>query len=106
VDNQPEASLRGNAQTLQYIVARQDDLWWIRYEGKNFVGTRVFAVALKEAVEGAREAGLQGFNASVFVECASGYRRLVWSYGEAPCPLERPRRVVRRRLLKATSKGQ
>jgi hypothetical protein len=86
-------------------VVRKDDLWWIRYQGRDFAGTRVFADALREAVEAAWEAGLQGFDASVFVEFASGYRRLVWSYGEAPCSLERPRAAARRRTSKAASRG-
>jgi hypothetical protein len=105
VDTHLDASLQGNASVLQYVVVREQDLWWIRYQGRNFAGTRVFAAALRDAVEAAREAGLQGFDASVFVEFASGYRRLVWSYGEEPCPLERPRGRTRRRSSGATSKG-
>jgi hypothetical protein len=72
---------------LDYVVARREGHWWILYDGKRFGGTRVFAAALRDAVGTAREAGLQGFDARVFVEYDSGYRHHVWSYGETPCLL-------------------
>ena len=85
----PASSSHGKISALNYVVARWAGHWWILYDGKRYGGIRVFAAALREAVGTAREAGLQGFDARVFVEYDSGYRCHVWSYGEAPCPLDR-----------------
>jgi hypothetical protein len=93
----PASSHDGKICALDYVVARIEGQWWILYEGKRFGGTRAFAAALREAVETAREAGLQGFAARVFIEYDSGYRCHVWSYGETPCPLDGPGRIQRRR---------
>ena len=96
-------SSRGKKSALDYVVARREGHWWVLHDGKRFGGTQVFAAALREAVGTAREAGLQGFDARVFVEYDSGYRCHVWTYGEGPCPLDRLRRVHRRRSTKALS---
>ena len=96
-------SSRERKSALDYVVARREGHWWILYDGKRFGGTRVFAAALREAVETARESGLQGFGARVFVEYDSGYRCHVWTYGETRCPLDGLRRVHRRRSTMALS---
>ena len=96
-------SSRGKKSALDYVVACREGHWWILYDGKRFGGTRVFAAALREAVETAREAGLQGFDASVFVEYDSSYRCHVWTYGEARCPLDGLRPVHRRQSSRAPS---
>jgi hypothetical protein len=83
----PASSTHGQGPVLEYVVMRQEGHWWIRYNGKRYGGTRVFAESLREAVESALEAGIQGYGARVFVEYGDGYHRHVWSYGEAPCPL-------------------
>ena len=64
----PASSSHGKISALNYVVARWAGHWWILYDGKRYGGTRVFAAALREAVGTAREAGLQGFDARVFVE--------------------------------------
>src|SRR3712207_4550879 len=96
-------SSRGKKSALDYVVSRREGHWWILYDGKRFGGTRVFAAALREAVETAREAGLQGFDASVFVEDDSSYRGHVWTYGEARCALDGLRSVHRRQSSRALS---
>src|SRR3712207_727572 len=93
----PAGSSHATVSALHYVVASREGHWWILYNGKSFGRTRAFASALREAVGSAREAGLQGFDARVFVEYDSGYRRHVWSCRESTCPLDTPRRIQRRR---------
>jgi hypothetical protein len=93
----PASSVQRWGPVLEYVVMRQEGHWWIRYDGKRYGGTRVFAESLREAVESALEAGIQGYDARVFVEYGDGYQRPVWSYGEIPCPLGGLTGVRRRR---------
>jgi len=70
----------------RYLVVRQDDIWFIKFDGEDYGPYKTEREAILFAIDAANKLGEQGEHSQVLQMDENGEARLVWSYGHDPYP--------------------
>jgi hypothetical protein len=70
----------------RYWIERQQDVWFIRFDGIEYGPYKSEREALLFAVDAAKELGTQGAKTQVLVMDEYGDVRPAWTFGEDPYP--------------------
>ncbi len=79
----PSASQRP---LTHYRVVRQEDVWFIKFEGEEYGPYQSEREALLFAIEAANKLGEQGDRTQVLVMDENGAMQPYWTYGRDPFP--------------------
>lgn len=69
-----------------YLIASQDDAWFIRFDGDRFGPYRSEREAMLFAIDAANTLGQQGEDTQVQITDERGDVRPVWTFGQDPYP--------------------
>lgn len=70
----------------RYAIIPHGDQWMINIDGKNYGPYSTQSAALRDAVDTAQKAGVDGFDAQVLVQAADGRFLVEWTYGKDGYP--------------------
>lgn len=70
----------------RYLLVRQEDLWFIKFDGEEFGPYKSEREALLFAIDAAHKVGEQGEEAQVLVINEDGTAQPAWTYGQDPFP--------------------
>jgi hypothetical protein len=84
-DTLAQAFLPGRPHT-RYLVVRQDDVWFIKFEGEEYGPYNSEREAMLFAVDAAKKLGEQGEQAQVLRIDENGDAQPAWTYGKDPYP--------------------
>jgi hypothetical protein len=70
----------------RYLVVRQDDVWFIKFEGEEYGPYNTQREALLFAVDAAHKLGEQGEPTAVFLMDDYGETQPAWTHGQDPYP--------------------
>jgi hypothetical protein len=70
----------------RYLVVRQEDVWFIRFEGEEYGPYRTEREAMLFAIDAANKLGEQGEKTEVLVLNEDGATQPAWTYGHNPYP--------------------
>jgi hypothetical protein len=70
----------------RYLVVRQDDVWFIKFDGEEYGPYNSEREAMLFAVDAAHKLGEQGEETEVFRLDESGEPQPAWIYGQDPYP--------------------
>jgi hypothetical protein len=70
----------------RYLVARQEDVWFIAFNGEDFGPYKTEREARLFAIDAAQKLGENGEEPEVLVADEAGAISLVWVYGQHPYP--------------------
>jgi hypothetical protein len=75
-----------HAPRIRYLVVRQDDVWFIKFEGEEYGPYQSEREAMLFAVDAAHKLGGQGEDTQVLRVDETGEARPVWTFGLDPYP--------------------
>jgi len=81
----PSNFVPGNPRT-RYLVVRQEDVWFIKFDGEEYGPYQSEREAMLFAVDAAHKLGEQGEDTEVLQADENGQARRVWTYGLDPYP--------------------
>ena len=70
----------------RYLVVRQDDIWFIKFDGEEYGPYNSEREALLFAIDAAHKLGEQGEDTEVLRLDESGEPQPTWTYGQDPYP--------------------
>lgn len=70
----------------RYLVVRQDDVWFIKFDGEEYGPYNTEREALLFAIDAAHTLGAQGEKAQVLLMDEGGDALPAWTYGQDPYP--------------------
>ncbi len=70
----------------QYRILRQEDVWFIQFEGEEFGPYKSDREAMLFAVDAANKLGEQGKETQVMILDENGDERPAWTFGQDPYP--------------------
>jgi hypothetical protein len=70
----------------RYLVVRQEDVWFIKFDGEEFGPYQSEREAMLFAIDAAHKLGKQGDDTQVLQLDENGEARPVWTYGLDPYP--------------------
>jgi hypothetical protein len=70
----------------RYLVVRQQDLWFIKFDGEEYGPYQTEREAMLFAVDAAHKLGEQSEETEVLLMDENGEPRAVWTYGQDPYP--------------------
>jgi hypothetical protein len=82
----PGSDLVSNKPHIRYLVVRQQDVWFIKYEDEEYGPYRSEREAMLFAIDAAHKLGEQGDETQVLKLDEIGEARPVWTYGLDPYP--------------------
>ena len=85
-DQQQTTALVSGTARVRYLVVRQDDAWFIKFEGEEFGPYQSEREAMLFAVDAARQLGEHGEGTVVLRLDETGQATPVWTYGLDPYP--------------------
>lgn len=85
-DCAPMAAIVAGQPVSQYRVLRQEDAWFIKFDGADYGPYQSEREALLFAVDAANKLGEQGKAAEVLVTDETGEIRTFWTFGQDPYP--------------------
>jgi hypothetical protein len=71
---------------IRYLVVRQQDVWFIKYDGEEYGPYQSEREAMLFAIDAARKLGEQGDETEVLQIDENGEFRPVWTYGVESSP--------------------
>jgi hypothetical protein len=84
-DTLAPAFLPGRPHT-RYLVVRQEDLWFIKFDGEEYGPYKSEREALLFAIDAAHHLGEQGEEAQVLLIDEAGEAHAAWTYGQDSYP--------------------
>jgi hypothetical protein len=84
-DTLAPAFLPGRPHT-RYLVVRQDDVWFIKFDGEEYGPYKSEREALLFAIDAAHKLGEQGEEAQVLLLDEAGEAHSAFTYGQDPYP--------------------
>ena len=85
-DNASPATFIPGALQRRYVVARQQDAWFINFDAQEFGPYRSEREAMLFAIDAAHKLGEQGAAAQVLRVDENGDAGTAWTYGRDPYP--------------------
>jgi hypothetical protein len=73
-----------NRQHRRYFVVRQEDLWFIKFDEKEYGPYKTEREAMLFAIDAAQKLGEQGEETQVLLKGANGDTLAVWTHGQHP----------------------
>jgi hypothetical protein len=70
----------------RYLVVRQEDIWFIKFDGEEYGPYKTEQEAMLFAIDAANKLGEQGEKTQVLQMDQNGEAQLVWRYGHDPYP--------------------
>ena len=70
----------------RYLVVRQEDIWFIKFDGEKYGPYKTEREAILFAIDAANKFGEQGEETQVLQVDENGEARLLWTYGHDPYP--------------------
>jgi hypothetical protein len=70
----------------RYLVVRQEDIWFIKFDGEEYGPYKTEQEAMLFAIDAANKLGEQGEKTQVLQMDENGEVQLVWRYGRDPYP--------------------
>jgi hypothetical protein len=83
---QPPTAFASGAARVRYLIVRQEDVWFIKFEGEEFGPYQSEREAVLFAVDAARLLGDHGERTEVLRLDETGKVSSVWTYGLDPYP--------------------
>jgi hypothetical protein len=71
----------------RYLVVRQDDVWFIKFDGEEYGPYKTEREALLFAIDAAHKLGQRGEETQVLLVDENGNARAAWTHGQDPYPL-------------------
>jgi hypothetical protein len=84
-DTLAPAVVTGHPHT-RYLVVRQDDVWFIKFEGDEYGPYKTEREALLFAIDAAHKLGERGEETQVLLIDENGNTRAAWTHGRDPYP--------------------
>lgn len=70
----------------RYLVVRQEDVWFIKFDGDEYGPYQSEREAMLFAIDAANKLGEQGENTQVLVLDETGIAQPAWTHGQDPYP--------------------
>jgi hypothetical protein len=85
-DRAPERAFVAQPARTRYLVVRQEDVWFIKFDGEDYGPYQSEREALLFAIDAAHKLGEQGEHTQVLVMDENGDVQPLWTYGHDPYP--------------------